>query len=106
MQYVNNKGADQPAHPRSLISTFVFHCLDIIHLVSSFYIHYFKPLTSVAVQAGLSLPWSQTSDRFSSDEAQIRRGSTLVKKCHKEKQINISYKILRQTMKIYNKCHL
>ena len=25
---VNNKGADQPAHVRSLISTFVVHCLD------------------------------------------------------------------------------
>ena len=25
-----NKGADQPAHPRSLISTFVVHCLDSI----------------------------------------------------------------------------
>ena len=33
--YANNKGADQPAHPRSLISTFVVHCLDsIIPLVS------------------------------------------------------------------------
>ena len=30
MSYVNNKGADQPAHPRSLISTFVVHCLDSI----------------------------------------------------------------------------
>ena len=30
-----NKGADQPAHPRSLISTFVVRCLDsIIFLVS------------------------------------------------------------------------
>ena len=28
MPYANNKGADQPAHPRSLISTFVFRCLD------------------------------------------------------------------------------
>ena len=28
MPYVNNKGADQPAHPRSLISTFVFRWLD------------------------------------------------------------------------------
>ena len=28
MPYANNKGADQPAHPRSLISTFVVHCLD------------------------------------------------------------------------------
>ena len=32
MPYVNNKGADQPAHTRSLISTFVVRCLDsIIH---------------------------------------------------------------------------
>ena len=35
MPYATNKGADQPAHPRSLISTFVVHCLDsIISLVS------------------------------------------------------------------------
>ena len=27
MPYENNKGADQPAHPCSLISTFVVHCL-------------------------------------------------------------------------------
>ena len=26
--YANNKVADQPAHPRSLISTFVVRCLD------------------------------------------------------------------------------
>ena len=30
MSYANNKGADQPAHPRSLISAFVVRCLDII----------------------------------------------------------------------------
>ena len=31
----NNKGADQPAHPRSLISTFMVRCLEgIITLVS------------------------------------------------------------------------
>ena len=28
MSYANNKGADQSAHPRSLISTFVIRCLD------------------------------------------------------------------------------
>ena len=28
MTYANNKGADQPAHPRSLISTFFVRCLD------------------------------------------------------------------------------
>ena len=30
MPYMNNKGTDQPAHPRSLISTFVVHCLGSI----------------------------------------------------------------------------
>ena len=30
MLYANNKGADQPAHPRSLISAFVVRCLDSI----------------------------------------------------------------------------
>ena len=30
MFYANNKVADQPAHPRSLISAFVVRCLDSI----------------------------------------------------------------------------
>ena len=30
MSYANNKGADQPAHPRSLISAFIFRCLNSI----------------------------------------------------------------------------
>ena len=34
MSYANNKGADQPAHPRSLISTFIVRCLDSISLDS------------------------------------------------------------------------
>ena len=60
MPYANNKGADQAAHRRSLISAFVFPCLDsIIPLVpisriSSLY------LASVAAYTGLSLPLSQT----------------------------------------------
>ena len=29
MPYAINKGADQPAHPRSLISAFVVRCRDI-----------------------------------------------------------------------------
>ena len=29
MSYANNKGADQPAHPRSLISAFFVCCLDL-----------------------------------------------------------------------------
>ena len=62
MPYANNKGADQPAHPRSLNSVFVVRCLNrIIHLVSiseilSLY------LASVAAQASLSLPRSQTPE--------------------------------------------
>ena len=35
LPYANNKGADQPAHPRCLISPFVVRCLDsMIPLVS------------------------------------------------------------------------
>ena len=30
MAYANNKGAGQPAHPRSLISAFIVRCLDSI----------------------------------------------------------------------------
>ena len=52
----NNKGADQPAHPRHLISTFVVRCLDsIIPLVSISEISSLY-LASVAAQAGLCLP--------------------------------------------------
>ena len=60
LPYANNKGADQPAHPRSLISAFVVRFLDsIIPLVSISEISSLF-LASVAVQASLSLPWSQT----------------------------------------------
>ena len=60
MSYANNKGADQPAHPRSLSSTFVVRCLDsIIPLVTISEISSLC-LASVAAQAGLSLQWSQT----------------------------------------------
>ena len=72
MPYVNNKGADQPAHSRSLISAFVVRSLDsIISLVSRSEISRFE-LVSVAEQAGLNLNWSQTpEDTFSLDGAHI-----------------------------------
>ena len=55
MTFANNKGADQPAHPCRLISTFVVRCLDsIIPLVSVSEISSLC-LASVAAQAGLSL---------------------------------------------------
>ena len=60
MPYANNKDADQPAHPRTLISAFVIHCLDSI--IPSVSVSEISSLykASVAEQAGLSLPWSQT----------------------------------------------
>ena len=60
MLYANNNVADQPDHPRSLISAFVVCCLDSITSlvsiseISSLY------LASVAAQAGFCLTWSQT----------------------------------------------
>ena len=44
--YSKNKGADQPAHPRSLISAFVVRCLDSIISLSRFYNRNFKTLAS------------------------------------------------------------
>ena len=38
MPYANNKGADQPAHPRSLISTFVVRFLGTVQ-----YLYLLKP---------------------------------------------------------------
>ena len=70
--YANNKGADQPAHPRSLISAFVVRCLDsVMSLVSVTKISSFM-LASVAEQASLSLTWSETPENvFCHDEAQM-----------------------------------
>ena len=73
MPYANNKGADQPAHPRSLISTFVVRYLDsIIPLVSISETSRLL-LVAVAEQTGLSHTWSKISeDTFSRDVAQLR----------------------------------
>ena len=72
MPNANNKGADQPAHPRSLISAFVICCQDrmvplaCISEISRFY------LVSVAEQVSLFLVWSETpEDTFCHDEAQM-----------------------------------
>ena len=60
MPYSNNKGADQPAHPHSLISVFDVRFLDsIIPLVSISEISSLY-LAPEAEQAGLRLHWSQT----------------------------------------------
>ena len=72
MPYANNKGADQPAHPRSLISTFVVCCLDsMIRILALAKVSRFK-LVSVAEQAGLNLTWSKIPEyTFSRDEAHM-----------------------------------
>ena len=57
MPYANNKGADQPVHPRSLISAVVVRYLDSIIAIL------YKPKVSglsVAEQAGLCITWSET----------------------------------------------
>ena len=59
MPYANKKGADQPAHPHSLIIAFVVRCLDSISRVSISDISCLY-LASVAEQVGLSVTWSQT----------------------------------------------
>ena len=72
MRTTNNKGTDQPAHPRSLISAFVVRCLDsVMSLVSVIKISSLM-LASVDEQASVSMTWSETpEDTFSRDEAQI-----------------------------------
>ena len=72
MSYANNKGADQPAHPRSLISAFVVRCLDTVMSLVSVTKLSSLLLASVAEQAILSLTWSETpEDTFSHDKAQL-----------------------------------
>ena len=59
-KFANNKGADQPAQSRSLISAFVIRFLEstILKLATS-EISFFK-LVSVADETGLSLALSET----------------------------------------------
>ena len=78
MSYANNKGADQPAHPRSLIDAFVVRCLDsVMSLVSvtkvpSPLLASVASVASVAEQSSLSLTWSETpEDTFSHDKAHL-----------------------------------
>ena len=72
MSYANNKGADQPAHPRSLISACVVRCLVCVMSLVTVTKNSSLMLASVAEQASLSLTWSETpEDTFSHDEAHV-----------------------------------
>ena len=71
MPYANNKGADQPAHPRSLISAFVIRCLaSIVPILAKSKISRLQ-LASVAEQAGLSYLVANPKNTFSHDMAQL-----------------------------------
>ena len=79
MPYANNKGADQPAHPRSLISAYIVHCLDSIISLDSIAEISRLQLASVAAQAGLCLAWWEApEDTFSHDIAHLY----LFSECH------------------------
>ena len=73
--YANNKGADQPAHPRSLISTFVVRCWNsMIFILAISKVSRFE----LGEQAGLNLTWSKISeDRFSRDVAHMVTGEAI-----------------------------
>ena len=73
LPYANNKGADQPAHPRSLISAFVIHCLDsIIPLLAIAEIWTLASLCSWAVWFESYLV-ANPKDRFSRNVAHMSR---------------------------------
>ena len=59
MPYANNKGADQPAHPRSLISTIIIRRLDSSTPLVVIFEIWRLQLASVAEQSGLNLTWSK-----------------------------------------------
>ena len=68
MPYANNKGADQTAHSRSLISAFVVRCLDSIILLVPM-----SEISCLCLDSGRfeSYLVENPEDRFSRDEAQI-----------------------------------
>ena len=59
MPYANNKDANQPEHPRSLISVFVARCLDSAMPVAVTYKIPRLWLASASEQTGFSLTWSK-----------------------------------------------
>ena len=70
----NNQGADQPAHPRSLISTFVIRFLESViseHVTSKFSLFY---LVFLAEETGVESRFvGNPEGRFSRDGPQMRR---------------------------------
>ena len=65
--FANNKGADQPAHPRRLISAFVIRCLESIISKLAIGESSILKLVSVAEESGVGNP----EDRLSRVAAQL-----------------------------------
>ena len=59
----NNKGADQPAHPRSLISNLVICFLEVISRLATSETSIFL-LACYAVETGLRLAMSETQKTY------------------------------------------
>ena len=97
MSYANSKGADQPAHPRSLISAFVVRCLgNIISLYSIAEISRLK-LTFVPAQVGLCLVWSETpEDTFCRVVAQTNDIMLYLKHKNRRLQNTNEFKIIKK----------
>ena len=72
MPYANNKGADQPAHLRSLISPFVVCCIGSMMCILAISKVSRLQLASLAEQASLNLTCSKIpKDMFSRDVAHL-----------------------------------
>ena len=74
LPYATNKGTDQPARPRRLVSAFIIRCQDSITLILA-KSKKFKTLASFCGCAGRVEPTlvAKPEDRFSRDEAHILR---------------------------------
>ena len=57
--HANNKGADQPARPRSLINGFIASYLDAQFVVLATYIVSRSHIVYVAEQSDMKITWSQ-----------------------------------------------
>ena len=80
MPYVNNKGADQPAQPHSLISIFIIQCLDSMICILAISNDSIFWLASVDEQAGLIVKWSKIPEyTFLHDVAQLLSWVTAVR---------------------------
>ena len=71
--FVNDKGADQPAHPRSLISAFVIRFFESLYLIRLHVKKYFLASFFSRADWFESNFFEMPEDRFCRAEAHIKR---------------------------------